>query len=120
MELAFNVGWSPISQIALLLIDVHSIVQPSLGAHSWWKARERCMSLVGLIQSAEGRVAHVTRLTCSSISLRVKGQMWVVRRETRISYHAPQLDKAAMEVSFAANYDTSHSLRTDMGFGNLI
>jgi hypothetical protein len=57
MELAFNVAWGPLSQIAVPLIDVNSAVQLAVGAHGWWKARQRSVSLMEMIHANGGHLA---------------------------------------------------------------
>jgi hypothetical protein len=56
MEVAFNVAWGPLSQIAVPLIDVNSAVQLAVGAYGWWKARERTLSLVEIVHANGGRL----------------------------------------------------------------
>jgi hypothetical protein len=46
MEVAFNVAWGPLTQVAIPLIDVKGVVELALGVYGWWKARERSMSLI--------------------------------------------------------------------------
>jgi hypothetical protein len=57
MEVAFNVAWGPLSQIAVPLIDIKSTVELAVGAYGWWKARERSMSLIETISANGGRLA---------------------------------------------------------------
>ena len=54
MEVAFNVAWGPISQIAVPLLDLKSAVELAVGAHGWWKARQRSVSLLEMVLSGGG------------------------------------------------------------------
>lgn len=64
MKLAFNVAWGPISQIGVSLLDVKTAVQLAVGAYEWWKARERSITLLDMIQAVGGQLAP-----CSVFSL---------------------------------------------------
>lgn len=57
MEVSFNVAWGPLSQIAVPLIDDNSAIQLAVGAYGWWKAKERSMSLVEMINANGGHLA---------------------------------------------------------------
>jgi hypothetical protein len=57
MEVAFNVAWGPLSQIAVPLIDIKSTVELAVGAYGWWKARERSWSLIETISANGGQLA---------------------------------------------------------------
>jgi hypothetical protein len=57
MEVAFNVAWGPISQIAVPFFDIRSAVQLAVGAYGWWTARERTLSLSEIVQAGGGRIA---------------------------------------------------------------
>ena len=57
MEVAFNVAWGPLSQIAIPLIDVNAAIQLAVGAYGWWKARERSVSLIELVNGNGGRLS---------------------------------------------------------------
>jgi hypothetical protein len=65
MELAFNVAWGPISQVAVPLLDVKTAVQLAVGAYGWWKARERSVSLVDMVQAVGGQLAPCTAFSHS-------------------------------------------------------
>ena len=54
MELALNVAWGPISQVAVPFLDVYTATQLAVGAYGWWKARNRSVSLVQLIHGNGG------------------------------------------------------------------
>jgi hypothetical protein len=56
MELAFNVAWGPLTQIAVPFIDIKAAVELAVGAYGWWKARERTLSLMEMIKSEGGRL----------------------------------------------------------------
>ena len=43
-------------RVALPLIDVNSAVQLAVDAYGWWKAKERSMSLIEIIQANGGRL----------------------------------------------------------------
>ena len=60
MEVAFNVAWGPISQIAVPLLDMHAAVQLAVGAYGWWKAKERTLSLIEMVHADGGRLAPST------------------------------------------------------------
>ena len=76
MELAFNVAWGPISQIAVPFIDVSSAVQLAVGAYGWWKARERTMSLAEMVCANGGRLAPSTTFNFSRyLSIRESDQL---------------------------------------------
>ena len=81
MELAFSVAWGPLSQIAVPLIDVNSAVQLAVGAYGWWKARERCMSLVEMVNANGGRLApsisfNIKRYLTACQSSEFRGIAW--------------------------------------------
>ena len=57
MEVAFNVAWGPISQVATPLLDIKTAVELAMGAYGWWKARERSLSLVDMIRGAGGQLS---------------------------------------------------------------
>lgn len=81
MEVAFNVAWGPLSQIAIPLIDVNSTVQLAVGAYGWWKARERSVSLVEMIQANGGRLAPSSTFNLHSYLVKrqtteVRGIAW--------------------------------------------
>ena len=65
MELAFNVAWGPLTQIAIPFIDIRSAVELAAGAYGWWKARERSLSLIEMIHASGGRLAPSTTFNMS-------------------------------------------------------
>ena len=52
MELAFNVNAGPLSQVAIPIMSLSSAVQLAVGAHGWWRARERSKSLSFTLECA--------------------------------------------------------------------
>ena len=81
MELAFNVAWGPISQVALPLLDVKAAVELAMGAYGWWKARERSLSLVEMIQVGGGQLSpsinfNIHRYIAARHNTHVRGIAW--------------------------------------------
>jgi hypothetical protein len=81
MELAFNVAWGPISQIAVPLLDVKTAVQLAAGAYGWWKARERSITLLDLVQAVGGQLApcsafNIFRYQTVRRTNEVRGIVW--------------------------------------------
>ena len=60
MELAFNVAWGPLSQVAIPLIDVNTAIQLAIGGYGWWKARERSAGLIEMIHANGGELVPST------------------------------------------------------------
>jgi len=65
MEVAFNVAWGPLSQIAVPLIDINSAIQLAVGAYGWWKAKERSQSLEEMIHANGGHLSPTSSFDMS-------------------------------------------------------
>jgi len=81
MELSFNVACGPISQVALPLLDVKTAVQLAVGAYGWWKARERTITLVDMVQAVGGQLApsptfDLSRYQAARRTTEVRGIAW--------------------------------------------
>jgi hypothetical protein len=81
MEVAFNVAWGPLSQIAIPLIDVNAAIQLAVGAYGWWKARERSVSLIELVNGNGGRLSaslsfNISRYLMACQSSEFRGIAW--------------------------------------------
>ena len=81
MEVAFNVAWGPLSQIAIPLIDVNAAIQLAVGAYGWWKARERSVSLIELVNGNGGRLSaslsfNMSRYLMACQSSEFRGIAW--------------------------------------------